>query len=92
MWSVFLSSLSQAHETLQRLAQKEDKFVGRKKVGKECTGFYRQIDVFQTQLSLSKLALLASGPEDEEGDTGRLNRELGIIEYQRNIPDCVLEV
>jgi nuclear pore complex protein Nup133 len=64
-----------AHETLQRLAQKEDKFVGRKK----------------TQLSLSKLALLASGPEDEEGDTGRLNRELGIIEYQRNIPDCVLE-
>jgi nuclear pore complex protein Nup133 len=64
-----------AHETLQRLARKEERFVGRKK----------------TQLSLSKLALLASGPEDEEGDMGRLNRELSIIEHQRNIPDCVQE-
>ena len=46
----------------------------------------------QTQLSLSKLALLASGSETEAGDVGSLNRELSIIEYQRKIPDSVLEV
>ena len=46
----------------------------------------------QTELSLSKLALLASEPETGNGKIRELNRELSIIEYQMNIPDSVLEV
>ena len=46
----------------------------------------------QTQLSMSKLALLASEPENGNGKMEELNRELSIIEYQLNIPDAVLEV
>ena len=51
------------------------------------------LTLVQTELSLSKLALLACGPEEgAAGDMGELNRELSVIEYQRNIPQCVLEV
>ena len=46
----------------------------------------------QTQLSLSKLALLACGSENGDGDMQELDRELRIIKYQRNIPASVVEV
>ena len=54
------------------------------------------LSVRQTQLSLSKLALLASdsdsGTGNRNGDMSELTRQLDIIEYQMNIPDSVLEV
>jgi nuclear pore complex protein Nup133 len=64
-----------AHSTLWRLAQREEKYVGKKK----------------THLSMSKLALLTSGSENGNEDMRRLDRELSVIEYQLNVPDSVLE-
>ena len=52
----------------------------------------------QTQLSLSKLALLAADSTHDhthsEGipEVAELNRQLEIVEYQHNIPDSVMEV
>lgn len=56
---------------------------------------YFQVTYLQTQLSLSKLALLASGFDGSENgneDMIELDRELKIIEYQQKIPDSVLVV
>lgn len=41
---------------------------------------------------MSKLALLASGSDNGNGDMSEINRQLSIIEYQQNIPDSVLVV
>lgn len=59
---------------------------------------YDEINHLQTQLSLSKLALLASDSTPDhthcEGisEVAELNRQLDVVEYQYNIPDSVMEV
>lgn len=68
---------SKAHSTLQRLAEKETKYVDKKK----------------TLLSLGKLAALlsdSSHPEKAQ-DLGTLNHQLQLIEFQQNIPLEALE-
>ena len=46
----------------------------------------------QTLLSLSKLALLASGEEDKEERVKQLNDQLHHIEVQQSLPVEILEV
>ena len=53
---------------------------------------YRLVTSFQTLLSLSKLALLASSEEEKNDKVRKLNEQLHHVEVQQSLPSEVLEV